>query len=497
MSLLEVRGLTKRFPGVVALKEVDFAAEAGEIHAVVGANGAGKSTLMNVLSGVVRASEGEIRIDGKPVHLSSPPVAQQAGIATVYQEFSLVPQLSAARNIFLGREPRGRLGTVDSDRLLADTRALFERYAIGLDPRVEVSSLSVAEQQMVEIARALSQSARILILDEPTAVLSLNEQENLFSIMRGLREKGILILYVSHRLQEIVAIADRATVLRDGARVATTAMRDVGVADLVEFMIGRRTATVERREASRNGRVFAIEYRSDNGTSRVSLEGGEILGVAGLVGAGRTTFGRALAGRVGASAAVKLTVDGSPVDLRSQLAAMRQGIVYLTEDRKRDGIFPGLDVISNAVASALPQLSAGGIRRYRREREATSGMAERLRLVAASLNTGLTKLSGGNQQKVVLGRALLTGPKLLICDEPTRGIDVGAKAEIHDILAELAKSGTAVIVISSEIDEVLALSHRVVVMAGHTIVAEYLAAEVDEADILLAASNAPRGDRQS
>ena len=496
MPLLEIRKLSKRFPGVVALKEVDFAAEAGEIHAVVGANGAGKSTLMNVLSGVVHPSEGEIRIDGKPVHLSSPHVAQQAGIATVYQEFSLVPQLSVARNIFLGREPRGRLGTVDAERLLADTRALFERYAIRLDPKAEVSTLSVAEQQMVEIARALSQSARILILDEPTAVLSLNEQENLFSIMRGLREKGILILYVSHRLQEIVAIADRATVMRDGARVATMEMGEVGVADLVELMIGRRTAALARSEPSRNGRVFEIVYESDSGTSRVSLEGGEILGVGGLVGAGRTTFGRALAGRGSPSATVTLTVDGKPVNLRSPQAAMRAGIVYLTEDRKRDGIFPALDIVSNAVASALPGLAAGGIRRYRREREATMRMADRLRLVAPGLSAGLAKLSGGNQQKVVLARALLTGPKLLVCDEPTRGIDVGAKAEIHDILAELARAGTAVLVISSEIEEVLALSHRVVVMTGHRIVAEYPAAEIDEAGILLAASGAPQGDRQ-
>ncbi len=497
MPLLEIRRLSKRFPGVMALKDVDFAAEAGEIHAVVGANGAGKSTLMNVLSGVIQPSEGEIRIDGEPVHLASPHAAQQAGIATVYQEFSLVPQLSVARNIFLGREPRGRLGTVAAERLRADTRALLDRYAIRLDAEAEVSTLSVAEQQTVEIARALSQSARILILDEPTAVLSLKEQENLFSIMRGLREKGILILYVSHRLQEIVAVADRATVMRDGARVATTEMREVGVADLVELMIGRRTTAIERRAPSRSGRVFEIDYRSDSGTSRVSLEGGEILGVGGLVGAGRTTFGRALAGRAGASATVTLSIDGAPVDLRSPQTAMRAGIVYLTEDRKRDGVFPGLDIVSNAVASALPRLAAGGIRRHRREREATSGMAERLHLVASGLNTGITKLSGGNQQKVVLGRALMTSPKLLICDEPTRGIDVGAKAEIHGILADLAKAGTAVIVISSEIEEVLALSHRVVVMAGHRIVAEYPAAEIDEAGILLAASNAPQGDRQS
>jgi ABC-type sugar transport system ATPase subunit len=452
---------------------------------------------MNVLSGVIHPSEGEVRIDGQMVHLTSPHAAHQAGIATVYQEFSLVPQLSVARNIFLGREPRGRLGSVDAERLHADTRALLDRYGIRLDARAEVATLSVAEQQMIEIARALSRSARILILDEPTAVLSLKEQENLFSIMRGLRDRGILILYVSHRLQEVVAIADRATVLRDGARVATKEMREVGVADLVELMIGRRTTATERRPPSPNGRVFAIEYRSDSGTSRVSLEGGEILGVGGLVGAGRTTFGRALAGRAGPSAKVTLTIDGQPVDLGSPQTAMQAGIVYLTEDRKRDGIFPALDIVSNAVASALPRLAAGGIRRHRREREATSAMAERLRLVAAGLNTGLTKLSGGNQQKVVLGRALMTNPKLLICDEPTRGIDVGAKAEIHDILAELAGAGTAIIVISSEIDEVLALSHRVVAMAGHRIVAEYLAAEIDEAGILLAASSAPQGDHQT
>ena len=494
MALLEIRSLTKRFPGVVALKDVDLAAEAGEIHAVVGANGAGKSTLMNVLSGALQPSAGEILIDGAVTGITNPDAAYRAGIATVYQEFSLVPQLSVARNVFMGREPKKRFGLIDDKQLLDDTRALFARFDIHLPPEAEVSSLSVAEQQMVEIARALSRSARILILDEPTAVLSLAEQDNLFAIMRGLREQGLLILYVSHRLQEIISIADRASVMRNGALVKTTELAGLGVPDLVEMMIGRRDTSFVRRETVPGEQVFEITYKSDTGTGKASLRAGEILGIGGLVGAGRTTFGRALAGRALPSASASLTMDGTPVDLGSPQSAMQAGIVYLTEDRKRDGIFAELDIVSNAVASALPRFAANGLRRYGAERRAASDVLERMRLVSAGLDTRLGDLSGGNQQKVVLGRALLTHPRLLICDEPTRGIDVGAKAEIHEILVELARNGTAIIIISSEIDEMLALSHRVIVMADHRFVAEHRAEDINEADVLLAASSASEKD---
>jgi ABC-type sugar transport system ATPase subunit len=295
--LIETRGLAKRYPGVMALKGVDFSAEAGEIHALVGANGAGKSSLMNLLSGATSPSAGEILLAGEPVQFSSPAAALEQGIATVYQEFSLVPQLSVSRNVFLGREPRGRFGLIDQGRLAAETRTLLDRFSLGLDPKIEVSRLSVAEQQLVEIAKALSFAGRVLILDEPTAVLSLSEQSNLFTIMRKLRADGLLILYVSHRLEEVLAIADRITVLRDGKKVATRAVAGLAMADLVEMMIGSPTASSrDGITVSADAPEYVATYRTADSTGRLAIRAGEILGLAGLVGAGRTTFARALAG---------------------------------------------------------------------------------------------------------------------------------------------------------------------------------------------------------
>ena len=289
--LIETRGLAKRYPGVTALEGMDFSGEAGEIHALVGANGAGKSTLMNLLAGAISPSAGEILLAGEPVRFAGPAAALEQGIATVYQEFSLVPQLSVARNVFLGREPRGRFGLVDHGRLIAEARALLDRFSLGLDPRVEVSGLSVAEQQLVEIAKALSFAARILILDEPTAVLSLAEQGNLFAIMRRLRAEGLLILYVSHRLEEVLAIADRITVLRDGGKVATRPVAGLAMADLVAMMIGASSASPTRRvTVPADAAEYVATYRTADGTGRLAIRAGEILGLAGFVGAGRTTL---------------------------------------------------------------------------------------------------------------------------------------------------------------------------------------------------------------
>lgn len=489
MPLLEVRNLHKHYPGVAALQGVDFSGDAGEIHAIVGANGAGKSTLMNLISGVTAPTGGEILLDGAAVRLTSPLAAQAAGIATVYQEFSLVPQLSVARNIFLGREPRGALGLVDEARLNADAAQLLLRFNIALDPRIEVSELSVAEQQLVEIVRALSFEARILILDEPTAVLSLSEQDNLFAIMRQLRGEGMLILYVSHRLEEVLAIADRVTVMRDGSKVGTRPIADLSMDSLVHMMIGEsRRSTPQRSAVPTDAPCFDIAYTTADGTQAITVQRGEILGLAGLVGAGRTTFARALVGAGGRTASARITVNGTALNNRTPEAAMRGGVVYLTEDRKRDGIFAGIDIIGNATAAALPLLGRLGLRNRGSEREKSQSILHRLRLVAASLDTPIGKLSGGNQQKVVLGRALMMAPKLLVIDEPTRGVDVGAKAEIHDLLRELAMQGTAMIVISSEIDELLGLAHRIVVMSDRRFVAKMPVEAASEAAILTAAA---------
>lgn len=489
MPLLEVRNLHKHYPGVAALRGVDFSGDAGEVHAIVGANGAGKSTLMNLISGATAPTGGEIILDGAAVTLASPQAAQTAGIATVYQEFSLVPQLSVARNIFLGREPRGALGMVNEVQLNTDAAQLLSRFNIALDPRSEVSGLSVAAQQLVEIARALSFKARILILDEPTAVLSLSEQDNLFAIMRQLRGEGMLILYVSHRLEEVLAIADRVTVVRDGSKVGTRPIADLSMDSLVHMMIGEsRRSTPQRSVVPADAPPYDIAYTTPDGTQSIALQRGEILGLAGLVGAGRTTFARGLVGAGGRTASARITVNGTSLNNRTPETAMRNGVVYLTEDRKRDGIFAGIDIIGNATAAALPSLGRLGLRDRSSERERSQSILNRLRLVASSLDTPIGKLSGGNQQKVVLGRALMMAPKLLVIDEPTRGVDVGAKAEIHDLLRELAAQGTAMIVISSEIDELLGLAHRIVVMSDRRFVAEMPAEAASEAAILTAAA---------
>lgn len=489
IPLLEVKGLAKRYPGVAALQGVDFSAQAGEIHALVGANGAGKSTLMNILSGATTPSAGNIYIDGQPVHFASPSAAQEAGVATVYQEFSLVPQLSVARNIFLGREPGNRLGLVDEARLIANARSLLTEYHIDLDPEVEVCELSVAQQQMVEIARALSFSSRILILDEPSAVLSLVEQRNLFDIMRKLKAKGILILYVSHRLEEIIAVVDRLTVLRNGQMVGTRPVAGLSVPDIVRLMIGTDAGRPVAAPAIRSDTTkYEVTYKTTHGETRVSVRGGEILGLAGLVGAGRSTFARALSGSGKKTAMIDLRVDGVPRQVGSPLAAIKAGVAYLTEDRKKDGIFANLDLVTNASASALPLVSKLGFRSPAKERQVAGDILKRLRLVARDLSVPIATLSGGNQQKVIFGRAILTRPRLLICDEPTRGVDVGAKAEIYAILREMAEQGVAVMVISSEIDELLAVSSRIVVMRDRRFVKEFSMDEASEEAILVAAS---------
>lgn len=493
MALLETRQLGKRYPGVTALHGVDLLADAGEVHALVGANGAGKSTLLNLLCGVQRPSDGEILIGGKPVTFTSPARALELGIVTVHQEFSLVPQLSVARNVYLGREPTGRLGLVDGAKLRRQTYDLFERFGLALDPDREVSHLSVAEQQLVEIARALSFEARILILDEPTAVLSLAEQEKLFAIIRRLRAEGLLIFFVSHHLREVLAIADRVTVLRDGRRVATTSIADMTFDGLVDLIVGESKAYDKQSAAvaqpvDHAAETFSIRYSTDRGDSSLDLSGGEIVGIAGLVGAGRTTFARALAGLGSQSARASILHNGAKLRNDAPRRAIASGMIYITEDRKKDGLFAALDIVANTTPAVLRRLGIGPLRSPAREAEQASALLKRLRLVAGSLRGAVTDLSGGNQQKVLIGRALMTRPSLIICDEPTRGVDVGAKQEIHAILRELAMRGAAVLVISSEIEELMAVSDKIVVMKDRRIVAALPAEDASETVILRLAS---------
>ena len=484
MPLLELKGITKTFPGVNALTDVDFSAERGEVHALVGANGAGKSTLIALLSGVFQPSAGSMRLAGRDIVLRSPRMARESGISTVYQEMTMLPELTVGENIFLSREPRTRWGLVDFERLYRDATALIERYGLGLNARDKVGRLGIAHRQQVELARALSTASQVLILDEPTAVLARAEQAMLFTIIDGLKRAGLLILYVSHRLEEIFSIGDRVTVLRDGRHVATVPVSDIDQHHLVRLMVGHdvrdrfNLPKVEKQPPLLNATI-----RTRGGESRLVLHRGEILGLAGALGSGRTRLARALAAVSKETTAIA-DIDGRTVKLATPRTSIASGIYYLTEDRKTDGLFANLSVIANTTAGALRHFGSAGFVRSRRERSEAGSILKSLQLVARSLNMQASKLSGGNQQKVLFGRALLCRPKILICDEPTRGIDVGAKDQIYDILLGLARQGLGVILISSELKELLAMSHRLLFVNQGRIERE-LETDISEHDLVL------------
>jgi ABC-type sugar transport system ATPase subunit len=486
-ALLEIRGLGKRFGAVTALEGVDFSAGRGEVHALTGANGAGKSTLMNVLAGVYPPSSGEIVIDGRPVRFAAPAEARAAGVAAVYQELALLPQLTVAENIWLGREPHTRLRLLDRPALNERTARLCAEYRLPLDPGRTVGSLSVAARQLVEIARALSSSARILTLDEPTAVLSLDERRRLFDTVAELKRRGLVVIFVSHRLDEVFEIADRVTVLRNGRRVLDVATADVTRAELVRHMVGHGVDDRTRAEPLQPSGAAPLQITI--GTRPVPLalvlERGEIVGLGGLVGGGRTRLARRLAG-LEESVAVDFRIGERSFSVRSAAQAIAQGIVYLTEDRKKDGLFAGLSVVRNASAATLASLSRLGFVDRRAEQRAVAPVLERLRLVAASLRVPVRFLSGGNQQKVLFGRALLALPVFLVCDEPTRGVDVAAREEIYALIDTLSRQGVTIVLVSSDLKELLALCHRILVVRDAVVVAE-LPASASEHEIVEAA----------
>jgi len=486
--LIEMRNISKAFPGVQALKDVSLAVYGGEIHMLVGQNGAGKSTLIKVLCGAHKPDKGEFLVDGKPVQIHSTKDARHLGIAVIFQEFSLVPFLDIAQNIFLGREFHGRIpGTVDRARLHREARKLLGMLGMDLDTRLKAHQLGVAQQQMVEIAKALSQNARVLVMDEPTAAISDREIERLFEIMRKLRNDGIAIIYISHRMKEVFDIGDRITVLRDGANVAALRPADTSMDELVHLMVGREVDTTYRSRFCESPGEMVLEVRglvAKNGVRDVdlALRAGEIVGLAGLVGAGRTELVRAIFGADpifrGDIRLRGQSVKGSPV------ASVKQGMGFVPENRKTEGLALMRSVQDNLLAAGLRKVFPGGWYQFKKAGEVVRKLIEQLRVATPSPRRATRFLSGGNQQKVVIGKWLNAESKFFIFDEPTRGIDVGAKAEIYQLMERLVAQGAAVLVVSSELPELVAVCDRAYVMRGKTIVGELARRDLTEENIL-------------
>lgn len=464
--LLEMRGIHKQFPGVVALANVDFEVKRGEVHALVGENGAGKSTLMKILSGVYEADAGHIIFKGQPVSFTTPRQAQVAGITTIYQELNQVTQLTVTENIFLGSEiERGPL--IDWREMHRQSRQLLARLHLNVDPRVPLNTLGVAQQQMVEIAKALHHRADLIIMDEPTASLSLHEINDLFEIIRELKANNVSVVYISHHLEEAFAISDRITVLRDGRLVSTQPTSDLNVDSLIRLMVGRDLSEQFPKEAAQRGKeVLRVEGLNQGDLLRdvhFSAYAGEVLGIAGLVGSGRTELANALFGAVPIDSG-RIYVDGSPVRIHSPQDAIRHGIALLTEDRKLQGLILQMSVSENITLPVLHRLTRGLFTNRRKENTLAQTYVRNIAIKTPSLNQLAMNLSGGNQQKVVLSKWMATDPKVLIFDEPTRGIDVGAKVEIYKLMNQLAQQGVAILMISSELPEVLGMSDRIMVI---------------------------------
>lgn len=491
---LHAHGIRKAYPGVVALDGVDLSLEPGEVHVLLGENGAGKSTLIKVLAGAVPPDAGAVELDGRPVRLTDAATARRLGIATIHQELSLVPPLTVAENLLLGRTPR-RFGLVDRARVRAQAQALLTRVGARVDGDAVTGTLGLAGQQMVEIAKALGQDVRVLVMDEPTAALSYQERNRLFDLVRELAAGGVSVLFVSHHLEEVAEIGDRVTVLRDGRKVAETAA-DVGRPALVRHMVGREVDTrYPSRPASAPGTDTASVSTSTAGAPLLRVRGltrrgaftdvsfevraGEVVGLAGLVGAGRTELVRALFGADRPDAG-SLEVDGRslrPGDVRAARAA---GLGLVPEDRKASGLVLGMSVAENLALATLRSSTRAGIVDDDAVHEQARRMSDRLRIRTPSMDTPVRALSGGNQQKVVIGRWLLAEARLLILDEPTRGIDVGAKAEIYDLVNAVTRAGAAVLMVSSDLPEVLAMSDRVLVMAAGRITGQLPAHEATQ-----------------
>jgi rhamnose transport system ATP-binding protein len=495
----ELRGISKRFAATQALDDVSLDLLPGEVHALVGENGAGKSTLVKILAGVHQPDSGTIAVAGEVTQIQGPARARARGIAVVHQEPRLFPDLTVAENVFLGHAPSGRFGTIDWRAMRRAAGALFRELDVQLDVGAPVRGLSMADQQLIEIAKSLSLEARVLILDEPTASLSAHEVARLFTIVRRLRDRGVSILFVSHRLDEVFELCDRATVFRDGRHVITTATRDLTTADLVRHMVGRAVSLFPKVATPVGDVLLEVEGLTKAGTFRdvgFSVRAGEIVGFAGLVGAGRTEVARVLFGidrRDGGT----IRLGGHPVDFASPSAAMHAGVAYLPEDRHQQGLVLDFTIAQNVTLPILPRLFPRFLVRAAAERKVAHTYTEQFNVRMTSVDQLVGALSGGNQQKVVLAKWLASRPRVLILDEPTRGIDIGAKVEVHRIISELAASGLGIVLISSDLPEVLAMSDRILVLHEGRITADIPHERATEERVMFAATGSAAADESA
>ncbi|HYO08496.1 MAG TPA: sugar ABC transporter ATP-binding protein [Tepidisphaeraceae bacterium] len=496
--VIEARGISKSFPGVRALQEVNLVLRRGRLTALLGENGAGKSTLMNILAGVFAPDAGVIQLDGQPVRFANPRDAQAAGIAMIFQELNLIPHLSVAENIFLGREPLNRLGLIDYPAMNRAAAALLARLELPVAPTAVVAALRVGQQQVVEIAKALAGDARVIIMDEPTSALTEHEIDALFSVIASLKQRGVAVAYITHKLHELTRIGDDAAVMRDGRLVATAPLTDLRHDEIVRLMVGRELKDLyQRSPASPGEEVLRVEGLSLRHPTRpgdfvlrdvgLRVRRGEVLGIFGLMGAGRTELLETLFGLHARGGTGQVFVAGERALITSPSAAIAHGLALAPEDRKREGLVLGMSVAENASLASLRRVTRAGFIDGAAEAALAHRATERFRVKTPSLRQAVRNLSGGNQQKVILGKWISTEPKVLLLDEPTRGIDVNAKREIYVLIDELKRAGLAVVVVSSELPEILAISDRIMVLSEGRKTAEFDRASATEEQIMLAA----------
>lgn len=498
--MLSLKSVSKSFPGVLALDSVSFDVEPGKIHALVGENGAGKSTLMKILSGVHTDFEGEIFLDGSRLRLSHPRDAQRHGIAIIHQELNLIPELTVAENIYLGREPQHALGLLSTGEMQRDAEQLLARLELDVSPNRKVNTLRIGEQQLVEVAKALSLNAQILILDEPTSALSKTEIDHLFSVITGLKQSGVTMIYISHKFEEIFALADRVTVLRDGRHISTVLAQDTSEPEIIRLMVGRELADLfPKDQGSIGNEVLRVERLSLNPNPEtqkrplrdisLTLRKGEILGIAGLMGSGRTELLESLYGvHPTHLRAKRIVIDGVDQTVLSPQQAIAAGLAFVTEDRKTQSLVLKLPVGQNMTLAALRRLSRFGFVQARQERKAIDDLVSSLRIKTPGTGVDVEKLSGGNQQKVAIAKCLLTNPGILLLDEPTRGIDVGAKAEIYSLMSQLVQQGKSIIMASSELPELLAMCDRIMVLHEGQLAAVFDHSNANQLNIMDAAT---------